>query len=74
MGYVAIYLFEIAKPGGIMNTGEMSPTSLPTFTGSAEEVRNQLEHVKDGQVVAVVFEESNLREAEVIPASSPPDN
>lgn len=57
-----------------MNTGEMSPTSLPTFTGSAEEVRNQLEHVKDGQVVAVVFEESNLREAEVIPASSPPDN
>lgn len=49
-----------------MNAGEVSPTSLPIFAGNVEEVRNQLEHVKDGQVVAVVFDESNPREAKLI--------
>lgn len=49
-----------------MNAVEVSPTSFLTFAGSAEEVRHQLDHVKDGQVVAVVFDGSNLREAKVI--------
>ncbi len=49
-----------------MNAFEESPASFPTFAGSVEEVRQQLDHVKDGQVVAVIFDGSNLREAKVI--------
>lgn len=45
---------------------ELSPTSFPTFTGDAEEVRHQLRQVKDGQVVAVVLDRSNEGEAKAI--------
>jgi hypothetical protein len=49
-----------------MNAGEVSPTTFSAFAGNVEEVRNKLLHVKDSQVVAVVFDESNPHEARLI--------
>ncbi len=49
-----------------MNAAEVRPLPFATFFGSAKEVRHQLGQVKDGHVVAVVFDQSNAREAKVI--------
>ncbi len=38
---------------------------MRVFTGYPQEVCHQLEHLTDGQIYAVVLEESNQREIEV---------
>lgn len=45
---------------------EVNLASFPTFAGGPKEVRHQLNHLKGGQVVAVVLDGSNVFEAKAI--------